>query len=228
MGDLLVKIIPMALGAAASPTMLAVLIVILARPPAALRRGIAFTAAGTIPLLVLSAVVALLWRGASLGGETAQPDDNRAAWVDVGVGVLLLLLGGLLYLRHRRRAEHPAGSRSDAAAAHHGVLRAGVLGFALMATNTSTLLLYIPAAKDIANSPAGGAVKVVGWVVLLLVTMLPMLVTLVTYAVAPGTAQRVLEPLGAWFTRHNFAITLAIFVVLGVYLVVRGGLHLLG
>lgn len=233
MGDLLVKVTPLAVGAMVSPTMFVALILILARPPTPIRRGVAFTACGTVPLLAVSVIVALIWRGASISDETGAPADGAEAWVDVAAGVALLVLGAVLVVRHRRQRNHPASKPKAASASpdeppgRHAVLHAGLLGLGLMASNTSTLVLYIPAAKDIADSNASALVKLTGWVVLIGITMLPLVAALVAYAVAPGMAQRVLQPLGAWFNRHAFVFAMAIFVVLGLYLVARGGYHLL-
>ena len=88
MGDLLGTVLPLALGAAVSPTLAALVIAVLARGEDAVRRGVALTIGAAVPLVVIATVVLATMHAA---GAAAPGPKHRTldGVVDLVFGVLL-------------------------------------------------------------------------------------------------------------------------------------------
>ena len=96
------------------------------------------------------------------------------------------------------------------------------IGIAMMLSNFSTLVLYVPAMKDVAVASVGiGAKAVVVAPVLAIASVLAWAPVLMD-VVAPHAAGRVLNPLNAFMTRHQKAVTVTVCFVFTVVLIAKG------
>jgi threonine/homoserine/homoserine lactone efflux protein len=204
-------VIPLALGAAISPLVFVGAIAVMTGP-GPLRHGCAYAIGVAVPLLVVTVVAMILGRAFSL----PETSDSLKGWLDVGFGVVLLLLGV------RALARPPAPQQAQHRPEGEGIGRYVAMGAGLMASNVTTFALYVPALKLIEESGVDVAEEVVALAIVLVITMALVLVPLAVVAIAPGASERALTRAGDWLTKHRRALSVVICFGLGAYLLVKG------
>lgn len=210
------EVLPLALGSAVSPTMLAVVLLVLAGDDHARARGVLFTIGGTVVLVIVGAVVLSI--GAKTVQSGAKHPDTAAAVADLVLGVLLLALA-VRTLLHKAPAKQRK-PRPHLKGAHPG--RFFTYGVSIMAINVTTLVLYIGATKEVAHANVSDASQAIVMAMLIAFAILPAAGPVAAYAVAPGPAARALGRLNAFVTRHARAIGAGLCVVFGAYLLIKG------
>lgn len=216
MGELLSRLIPLSLGAAVSPTVLALELVILSGKRAA-GRATAFLAGVLLVFVGLTTIGLLLSHSAS----TSSAPDTITKAVDGTAGTLLLLLALGTVLRALTR-ENVSQVDDEIKDTHDpGLLSAFLLGLAIMVTNFSTILLYLPAMRLISTAHISTDDKVFAVVLAFLITTAPIL-AIYGFAVGfPRLATPPLARLRRWIDRHQRTIGIAIEVIFGTYLLVK-------
>jgi hypothetical protein len=175
----------------------------------------------SVGALILYALVEL--------GATGSHHLTPGAAVDVALGVLLMLLALRL---HHRRPDPAAAEGAPASATPSKIERylesrrlAFVLGIVLYVLPSP---IYIGAVKAIADanlSTRGELASLVGVVaVMLWMVELPMLMLLVV----PDRAASTLERINLWFARHGRSLAIVAAAAVGVYLIVKGLVQLIG
>ena len=214
--SLLLRVLPLAFGAALSPTLLTVIVLLLAGGKTR-RPAVAF-AAGTATLSVAAgAAVLLVFRGAL--DAPHHVTGHRGAIVDTVCGVLLLGLAVRTMMHtptpDEPTARHLLGSRA-----------AFALGLGIMASNFSSLVLYFAALKDIVRSQAGTPTTVIVTGVFIVIMLLPVELPLVLTVLVPDSSARILDAIGTSVKRHSRTIAIVVLVVFGVYLLLKGVVRL--
>ena len=220
MAELLSRVLPLALGAAISPTVLAIGLLILCSPKRPVARGAAF-ATGVLIIIAGLSVVGLRFSHAA--NARAHPDDI-ARVVDLVAGLLLLLLAlstAVRMVRADRSATADPSSAAEDDGRRQGLVSAGLIGAAMMLTNLSSIILYLPAMHEIARSRVDAADKAIAVLVVAAITSLPATLPLAVRVAAPGPSQRWLSTLHTWVAAHSRQIALVIEVVLGVWLIFK-------
>ncbi len=96
------------------------------------------------------------------------------------------------------------------------------VGVVMMLTNFTSLMLYLPAMKDIARFPDPSSDKIVVTAVAIFVTSLAATLPLALRVVAPGPATTILGDVNRFVTRHQRAIVVIVAFAFGAYLMTRG------
>jgi len=214
-GGLIAKVLPLAVGAAISPTILVVVLLVLGSPVHPRARGTAYAAGAITVLLVLSAISLTLLRRSVTGHKASDPIYG---WIDIGFGILIALVG----LRALLTTPKPKATPTDGADDRPHLARFYVIGLAMMLSNFSTLVLYVPAMKDVAVASVGfGAKLVVVGLVLAFASVLAWAPVLMD-VVAPKAAGHVLDPLNGFMTRHQRAVTVTVCFVFTIVLIAKG------
>ncbi|HWY19395.1 MAG TPA: GAP family protein [Solirubrobacteraceae bacterium] len=166
-------------------------------------------------------------------GATGSHHLTPGAALDLALGVLLLLLALRL---HRQRSDPPASNSGDTAAnaseAPSKIERylesrrlAFVLGVILYVLPSP---IYIGAVKAIADANLSTSAELASLVatvaVMLWMVELPMLMLLVV----PARAASTLEGINLWFARHGRTLAIVAAVAVGIYLIVKGLVDLIG
>lgn len=214
--QVLAFVVPFGLAGAISPVMLIEQTVILAGPDGE-RPGTRYAAGAALTLLLFVSVLVLFGRAISLPQE-----PHLDATLDIVIGASLMVFA--LAIRWRRPRDH------NAQRARRGVSLREALGLGVfsMATNFTTLALVIPAAKEIAASHLDLPGRAVVIAVLVALASTPAWLPVALTAVVPGAAERGLLAVSD-LIEHRGRLLLALFVAgLGLLLVVRGILRLLG
>ncbi len=216
MGDLLSKVIPLSIGAAFSPTVLALELLILSG-----KRSKARSTAFMGGVLLVFAALTALGLAISHTTSTSPAQETITKTVDVVAGVLLLLLALATVLRsivHDSVAPVEGESKDTK---NPGLLSAFLLGLAIMVSNFSTILLYIPAMRSISASTVSTSDKAVAVAIAFLITAAPILL-IYGFAIAfPKIATPPLNKLRGWIDRHQKVIGISVEVIFGVYLVFK-------
>jgi hypothetical protein len=211
MAALLGIVLPLALGAAISPTTLAFQLVTLSRKIAPIPRAWA-TAGGFAAVLAGFAILALVV--AKSTGGSSSPSAARAIVKLVAAALLIALA-----VRDLRRP--PAPPKPEHAAAHP-LRRAFALGAGLMLTNFSSIVLFFPAVHAIGIARVALAGKVLAFVLLYTITLLPAIGPPLAVTLLGARATLVLERLNGFFTDHRRGIGAGLCLAFAVVLTATG------
>ena len=200
--SLFLQVLPLALGAAISPTFLAMQVVVLTSPaPGALRRGWAL-ALGSMSMLLLISV-----GGFSLASALPPLQVNGPTWVEAAI----LAIGGGALLAVALRVQSRPPKQHDSVLSKLVDARPPLIfgiGALRLALNASTLALYIPALHVIFSATVDIAVKGLAFVLLFLITEAAVLGPVVAVTVAGERAKPVLTRLHDGFERHSRQVTI--------------------
>jgi hypothetical protein len=170
-------VVPLALGAAISPTTLALQLFVLSRKTAPLARAWAIAAGYTVVLLAMMAI-AFFFAASTGSGSQSKPE----AWLKLACAVGLAALGVIALRRPpKQRKQAPEGGEPKLG-------RFFAIGVALMATNLTTAALYLPAMHDVGDAGASAPGVVLAALVVIAITLFP---------AARGDAARRSRPRGA-------------------------------
>jgi Sap, sulfolipid-1-addressing protein len=186
-------------------------------------RVFAFVFAGW---LVTYAVGALILYALVELGATGSHHLTPGAAVDVALGVLLMLLALRL---HRRRPDPAAAPVSNAPSKIERYLESRRLAFVLgIVLYVLPSPIYIGAVKAIADANLSTSGELASLVVVVAIMLwmveLPMLMLLAV----PGRAASTLEAINLWFARNGRSLGIVAAAAVGIYLIVKGLVQLLG
>lgn len=214
MCTVLIHVLPLALGAAVSPAVLATSLEVL----------IAFGKRGrTMLLLYLLGAAAVIAVALGLSALIPQRPPTKgdaliADLVDIIFGGLLLILAIVLLVR-RPKPKKDSRSQQLLASRWAGPAVLG-LGVLMMATNFSTLVLVLAGGHLVHSAPASDAVP--GYAMLAVGALLPILLPLVWALISPATATRVLQRFNGFLGRHAKVIGVVLCGLTAAYLLARG------
>ena len=226
MGELIGKTVPLAIGAAISPILVISVVLLLSGTRKPRARALAFAIGNVVALVLVAVVVLLLFHSA---GHTGTGSTQAGKLIDLVLGVLLAAIGvgKLIEFVYRKlsgdgdaaapdaETDHPAGGKG-------GVFGSLALGVGLMATNITTIALFLSAMKDVAEAKVGNGTRVVVVVIAIVIIMVPVAVPLLITVLAPGASTRVLAAVRTFISRYRDLI-MGIFVTgFGVYLTLKG------
>jgi hypothetical protein len=209
-GHLLGVVLPLAFGAAVSPTVLAVQLVMLSGRQAPLKRAWAVAAACMLVLVVFG-VVALLVAGAT----TKSHKSDAGAIVKLVAAGLLVALG----VRGLLKPPRPPKPHRDSA---HPVRGAFLLGIGLMLTNFSSIVLFFPAMHEIGISDVAFGDKALVTALLFVIALLPATGPPLVVTLMGPRATPLLERLNRFFTDHRREIAAGLCFVFAALLTAAG------
>ncbi|MGO9083558.1 MAG: GAP family protein [Streptosporangiaceae bacterium] len=217
MGALLARILPLALGAALSPTLFALEVLVLSGRRRPLARAWA-VAAGSAVMLVSYVVLGLTLLSNLHARHGRSPVD---AAIDLGAALLLALLA--LRTPHRRptaaEAHHSRTSSRLQSASTLSFFGVGAIG---MLVNFSTLVLFIPALHQISRSTVPGLDKYLAGLVLLLITLLPVLIPAGLVTALGPQAGPILARINTFVSGHSRQITAGLEILFAILLAWKG------
>jgi Sap, sulfolipid-1-addressing protein len=220
----MLNVLVLALAAAISPTILAVVIVVL-RSPRPRRLLAAYLFGGLLTSIAVGiAIVTSLKELDVLAGSSPAADPL----VNLTVGVLALIVAYVLatdrdaQLEERRRERR--ASRPSRDPWSQRVLERGTapIAFAVGVALNLPGAFYLVALKDIAQGQHGTGSEVFAIVVFNLIMFALAELPLLGYLFAPEATQRRVGAFNEWLGRHARQIVIALATTMGVYLVARG------
>jgi len=211
--------LPFALGGAISPTMLAVAVVLLAAPKQGRLKGFLFFLGALAFSIAFCIAVHFLLKGVGVHRATKGKVQVDGI-VDVVIGALLVLWAILRVVRGPKPADAESNGKDRKQLGLAGALVAGLV---MMATNLSTLPLYALAIRVVGNSKLPEAEQLAELALITAIVLIPVWFPVALATVAPKASQRVLGAIREFLDRHSWTIITVILVVIGFYLVIKGG-----
>ena len=220
----MLNVVVLAVGAAVSPTILAVVIVVLHRPQPR-RLLAAYLFGGLLTSIAVGiAIVTSLSELEIVSGSSPAADPI----VDFTIGFLSLLVAYVLAsdrgagLGERRREKKAAKPQRDPWSER--VLSRGTapIAFAVGVALNLPGAFYLVALKDIAQGQDGLGNQVVAIVIFNLIMFALAEVPLLGYSFAPEATQARVEQLNEWMARNARQIVIVVATTFGLYLVARG------
>jgi threonine/homoserine/homoserine lactone efflux protein len=214
LGSLLLQLLPFAIGLAATPGAIATGILFLGSKQA-LANAIAFAAAFSLVYAGLAAVVLLI------AGAADEPliDDRTKSIVTLAIGLLLLALALLVWLRGRGRP--PQRPRWLDMVDTANPREALGLGVALAVLNPNIPIL-LGGLTTIAAADVSAADEFWGTVFLLAASQLGLAGPILWYVARPASASRSLDRIKDWLARHEKLVDLGLLVVFGALFALSG------
>lgn len=214
------SIIPLASAAAVYPTLLAGVIVLLARDkPAPLLAS--FLAGGYVISIAAGLIIVFVLDGT----VSASNQKSASATVDLIAGVLSLVLAGVLWKRaHDKGPAQAPESKKDGKSWTQRALGQGSWWVAFGAGVVLNLpgIWYLDALKDIAQANASTVTSIV-WVLLFVVIMFMLAeLPLIGFAVDPDRTRVRVQRFERWMNAHARTIEIVVAAAIGMYLTVKG------
>jgi len=214
--NLFIEILPMGLGAAVSPVMLALVFIVLMKGKP--KNVLAFMLGA---LIVFLAVTALSIFASNYFSSHSSGAGNLGHWVDVLLGVILIFLG----IRSKDRKKDK--KHQESASGKQSLTEWFIIGFLTNLVNFTTFIFLIEGGKMIAIDQGSHASKVVSFSYLMLMSLLPAWLPLILYVADQKEAKKILDPINAYFKKSGATIAVYIYVILGIYLIYKGGAALI-
>ena len=220
----MLNVVVLAVGAAVSPTILAVVIVVLHRPQPR-RLLAAYLVGGLLTSIAVGiAIVTSLSELEVVSGSSPAADPI----VNFTIGFLSLLIAYVLAtdrdagLSERRREKKAAKPRRDPWSERVLSRGSAPIAFAVGVALNLPGAFYLVALKDIAQAESSLSSQVVAIVVFNLIMFTLAEVPLLGYSFAPEATQTRVEQLNEWMSRNARQIVIVVATVFGLYLVGRG------
>ncbi len=212
MADVFLAILPLALASMLSPGILAVSIALLARKDRS--AATALLLGGIIVALLLAAAGILVAQG---DDKAAEALGFRPRAIDLLLGLFFLVFGIKVILEKPKPDSAPAGAKKT-----RGFAKWLAISFLGNITNFDAVLLNLAAVREIFNSTAALASKLMLLGFCDLCFVAPALLPLLFYIAEPQKAARMLEPVGNWMQKYGRYLVGAIFIIFGAYLEIKG------
>lgn len=212
--------VPLALGAAVSPVLLTLSILLLSSDFHPRVRVLAY-AGGVFISLVVIGVVAV--GGSATGGDGPSHPSTVSAGLDILLGILLIAVAVKNSVGSPKAAEKkPAKAPKAEPSLAVQVVRDAGLGLFLTVTNFSSLIFYLAAAKSTADShlPAldqAAAMSLVGFGF-----MAPIVLPLLATVASPAASKKFLDATNRVVKDYGRYIGAAVALLFGVYLILKG------
>jgi len=214
---LLLHVLPLALGAAMSPTVLTAEILILSGGDGALKRGWAL-AIGRMSALFVVGFFGLQLLALLPDFSTGEPSLFEAVLFVLAGAVLL----AIAYLEWRRRHDPPKPSKVMNDLVDARPIYILLFGIGWMFVNMSTLALYVPALHVITSSPTNDIVKVLVFLILFIITSAVVLVPVLAVTFFGARANAALHTVHRWVNQHSHLVVIVVSGGFGIALVVIG------
>lgn len=215
MGEAIATILPYALGAAISPLLLTVEILILAGGVKPKRRAWIYAAGALVVAVIITAAIAFVFR-------QMAPSDSGPSPLERGVEAT----AALVLIAMAVRAFLPVHGKDEGKPSRlhewmqHGRTRTFfVIGMIMMATNGSSIVIMIPGIHAIETLRPGFVAGSVALAVLVAFVMLPAILPVGVATALGSRSDAFLQKLNAFVTQHSRTITGVLCAVIAVYLV---------
>jgi hypothetical protein len=218
---LLLAVLPFALGAAVSPTLLTLELLILAGKTKPKARAWMFMLGAVITILLIGLAATTVLR--AVATPSIPPHEPWLLALKIAVTIILILLGIRELLPAKTAGERHRSRTQDLLDTAKTPMFIGV-GVVGMVTNLSTIVLYLPAVHLIVTSPDPESTKLLAGVMLWTITVLPILLPVLAVTVVGHRSDALLARVNGWATRDSRQINAGLcffFAVLITYSAVK-------
>jgi hypothetical protein len=210
---MLTEAVPAAFGAALYPPGLLFVAFLLVNPQPR-KRALVFIAGAVVATLGFGFALVFILQGT---GVERGPHRTVPAWVDLGIGILLL--GSAIYVWFRP----PSGPKAAKERRELGLVGLLVIGL-LMYTPSP---LYLAALHAIAKAHEAVIYTILSVILVAAIYMLVIEIPVVAHAIWPEATLRVVTAINAWLGRYGRTIIVLAAGAFGIYLVISATVHLI-
>jgi Sap, sulfolipid-1-addressing protein len=215
MGSLLPTMLPLAFGAAISPVILIVNVLLLSSTTRPIARSVAYAVGCTIIIVGFGVAGVTV-----ISGVSTAPRDV-AAVIHLAVGAISLGFA----LRALIQGPSPPPKKEDVTPEEERekpAWRFVFAGLAAMGINMTTLTLYLSLDAEIVRAPLSVMEEAFALAIADVIILIPVWVPLALSIVLPRVAHRMFGPMNDFFTRHKRAIEIIVPGGFGIYLLTLG------
>jgi len=220
---LLTQILPLALGAAVSPTALMGIILLLSLSKNPKISGFGYYFGSIILILIVIALGAII--GAGITSRSSHPQPLLALF-DLVLGIILVILGVRRIFKSQKSPKNLFHDKDTNVSYPLMFVKGLTFGFLMFLINFSTTIIVLEAGKVIWTSSADTTGKIIVIIFLVLITLLVCEVPLTMYLLFPEKANKILSRVNVWMQRNGHILMGLVILVIGVYLVWIGLLRL--
>jgi threonine/homoserine/homoserine lactone efflux protein len=214
MGALIGSLLPLAVGVAISPVpIIAVILMLLSKRAGSTSVG--FLIGWLLGIVLATVIFWLISRAADLSNDDGEPSTTQA-WIQLVLGVLLLLLGVMQWRKRPKAGEVATMPKWMASIEDFTFVKALGLAFLLSAVNPKNLMMFVGAGVALGTATGSTGTAIVALLVFTLLAGSTVLVPVVGYLSAKDRVKPWLEDLRVWLTANNAAVMSVLLVVLGV------------
>ena len=221
MNSVIGEILPLALGVAISPLPIISAILMLLSPKAK-TTSIGFLLGWVVGIVVAVTIFTLL--ASVLPSKEADASNPTAAWIKIGLGVLLLLLAGKQWRDRPIGDVEPVLPTWMRAIDTMTTVKSAGLGFLLSAVNPKNLIMAAGAGVIIGSTDASleTSVQVLSIAVFTVIAGSTIAVPVIAYLVASDKMAGPLESTHDWLLKENKTVIAVLLLVIGVAMVGKG------
>ena len=221
MNSVIGEILPLALGVAISPLPIISAILMLLSPKAK-TTSIGFLLGWVVGIVVAVTIFTLL--ASVLPSKEADASNPTAAWIKIGLGVLLLLLAGKQWRDRPIGDVEPVLPTWMRAIDTMTTVKSAGLGFLLSAVNPKNLIMAAGAGVIIGSTDASleTSVQVLSIAVFTVIAGSTIAVPVIAYLVASDKMAGPLESTHDWLLKENKTVMAVLLLVIGVAMIGKG------
>jgi len=205
---MLIEILPYVVGAAVSPVVLATCVILLAQPQKPVQKTLAFAMGGTLTAVVVGTVIFLTVHAQS---QVARPTLSASI---IHIMVSLVLLG--LAIKVWRKP--PKKAKKVSKKVHYA--RDFGLGILLMASNFTSLIMFVPASLDLQSAPA--ETRLTGLTLLIISSTLAMWVPLLLVLITGEHGKKLLKSMSKFMAARGQQVSGGLIGVIALYVLYKG------
>jgi hypothetical protein len=218
MGNAIVSLLPLIVGAAVVPLWI-IMALFLLRSEGGLLKAVAFAAGAIIVRLVEGILFGYVF------GKSAEA--NGASGSSLIVSTLLLVVGILMLItafKQWRKHDDPDAPPPKWMATISGLSTVKALGMGalLLVIAAKQWVFTLSAIGIIGQAQMSQADNVIAFLFYVLAASSLVLAPIIVYAVAPARSARTLDAAQSWLGRHNRAIVIAISLIFGLLFLWKG------
>ena len=206
----------------AAPAAAVVTAFVLGKSARPLTSAAAFVA-GAAFLDVVVTIVLLLVFGSSL-----QEGGDLGAYVDLGLGVIFLVIGVLAIFQHDSPEKDDAQRARVQRLATAGVATMATAGIVVQIINVDAIAVMAGGLKEIVEASIGGVGGAIAVLFLLALMLIPYYAPALVFAASLGRARPLLERMTDWIVAHSRVLEIGTGLGFGALFLVKGLLDLLG
>jgi threonine/homoserine/homoserine lactone efflux protein len=204
-------ILPFAIGSAISPLILTASIFAISEPEQPLAKSLAYFLGAAISITVIGSLIILLNLGAKkVAGQPSMVDTTFQL-----VGGIALVMFAIRQIVKKPSAKKEKTTKSSS------VWEYFLLGIGLMMVNTSTIILYFPAAVVLTHESASNTARISALTVMILFSLIPAAIAPFLLVVLGKRAEPVLHRLSVLVKRYGRIVIAVIFGLIGVGLLYK-------
>lgn len=213
--------VPLALAAAVSPTVLTVTILLLSSTDHPRLKTSAYLLGAAVAVIVIG-IIALMISTAA-GTKPAHP-SAASALIDIALGVLLLAVGVRQFTKKPKpKKPEEAQEKKGQKSLGSQVFEEGALGVAMIASDYTSLVFYVAAAKQTTDAKLPAVEAIVPMAIVALGILAPIILPLGATLIAPGTSRRFLDAVNGLVKQDGRYIAGIVAFIFGIYLLYKGG-----